>query len=87
MEAILEQHADRHEAMGARAYEAWHRHFRPERLIGYYADMLMECIRTSASVGTPATETARWRSPSMYRNNGWTVGQRLWNRASRLLRA
>jgi hypothetical protein len=87
LEAILEQHAERHEAMGALAYEAWHRYFRPERLIGYYADMLMECVRTSASIGTPTTETARWRSPSMYRNNGWTVGQRLWNRASRLLRA
>jgi hypothetical protein len=87
LEAILEQHAGRYEEMGALAHDAWSRYFQPDRLIGYYAAELIECIRKSAASGTPATETARWRSARMYRSNGWTIPQRVWNRAARVFRA
>lgn len=87
LEAILEQHAGRYEAMGALAHDAWNCYFHPDRLIDYYADMLIECIRASAASGTPVTETARWRSARMYRGNGWTIPQRLWNKAARIFHA
>lgn len=85
LESILQQYAGRHEAMGERAYEAWCKHFHPSRLVAYYADTLLRCMRTSAGSGSPASDFERWRSRRMYKANGWTMPQRLSNRFRKLL--
>ena len=85
LESILQQHAGRHETMGARAYEAWCRYFHPSRLIAYYADALLRCMRANAGAGSPKSDIERWRSRRTYKANGWTVPQRVSNRLNRLL--
>ena len=87
LESILQQHAQQHEKMGARAYEAWCKYFDPNRLIAYYADTLLGCMRANVGSGSPKSDIERWRSHRMYRANGWTVPQRLSNRLKRLLEA
>jgi len=85
LEAILAQHADRHEEMGVLAHAAWRKYFQPERLTAYYADALLSCMRANTGSGSIQSDRQRWRSRQMYRGNGWTVPQRLSNRLRRLL--
>jgi hypothetical protein len=85
LESILQQRASRHEAMGERAYEAWCKYFHPNRLLTYYADTLLGCMRANAGSGCPASDIERWRSHRMYKANGWTAPQRLSNRLKKLL--
>ena len=85
LESILQQHAQQHEKMGARAYEAWCRYFHPSRLIAYYADALLGCMRANVGSGSPKSDIERWRSHRMYKANGWTMSQRLSKRLKRLL--
>jgi hypothetical protein len=87
LESILLEHADRHEEMGARAYEAWRKHFHPGVLTAYYADALLGCIRANAGSGSVNSDIERWRSHRTYKANGWTAPQRLTNRIKRLLAA
>jgi hypothetical protein len=86
LEPILEQFADRHEAMGALAHRAWLEHFQPSRLTAYLADAVLRCMRANTGSSPPA-EFRRWRSHRMYRTNGWTLPQRLSRRIKRALHA
>lgn len=86
LEPILERYIDHHEEMGALAHEAWREHFAPDRLTGYLADALLDCVRASAGSSASA-DIGRWRSHRMYRANGWTLPQRLSNRIRRVLHA
>ena len=86
LEPILEEHAGRHQEMGALAHEAWRRYFKPSGLIAYYADALLACIDANPG-GSAESEIRRWRSRRTYASNGWTLPQRLANRVNRLLHA
>lgn len=81
----LEARAADYQAMGEAAHQAWQTHFRPDRIIPYYADALLELVRQNGTGGSAAAEFARWRSPQMARLNGWTLPQRIANKLTRVL--
>jgi hypothetical protein len=85
LELILNRAVDDHEAMGRRAGDAWQRSFSPDRLMAFYADALLGCIRSSAGTGSAEQEVRRWRSRRMYRTNQWTLPQRVLNKLKRML--
>jgi hypothetical protein len=85
LQARLEARAHEYLAIGERAYQAWHQHFRHDRLMRYYADALVTLIQGNAKGGSAAAEFARWRSPQMARLNGWTLPQRIANKVNRVL--
>lgn len=85
LQQTLEARAADYLAMGEIAHQAWQAHFRPDRIIPYYADALLGLIRHNGTGGSVAEEVARWRSPRMARLNGWTLPQRIANKLTRVL--
>ena len=73
---ILEGFSDSYLEMGKMAKQAWEQYFSPERVNKYYADALLNCIRTGLNTGSSAKEIARWRSFMTYWSNHWTLPQR-----------
>ena len=74
---ILEGFSDSYLEMGTLARKAWEQYFSPERVMKYYADALLSCIRTGLNTGSAAKEIARWRSFMTYWSNHWTIPQRV----------
>lgn len=85
LEELIVPYASRYQEMGARAYAAWALHFSPDRLVPYYAQALLRCIRAAQRTeSSPAKELARWRSMKMAWSNGWTLPQRLVRKVRRV---
>ncbi len=71
--------------LGRRAREAWLQYFSPDKTMAYYADALLDCIRSGQGKGSPAEEVQRWRSWKTYWSNEWTLPQRVKIKLRRLL--
>jgi hypothetical protein len=68
---------------GRAAKVEWERYFSPEAVHGYYADSLLDCIR-SAPHGSKEAEITRWTSFKMRWTNRWTLPQRVANKLAKL---
>ena len=88
LEELIAPYVPRYEEMGALAYAAWLKYFSPDRLVPYYAQALLRCIRAAQNnESSAAQEFARWRSKKMAWSNRWTLPQRVANRIHRIAEA
>lgn len=85
VERQLQDRVEEAAEMGRRAQEAWRRHFSAERIMAYYSDALLSCMRARSADDSAQTEIARWRSLKMYWSNRWTVPQRIRIKLDRLM--
>jgi hypothetical protein len=83
LETLLNRTEPEFRERGQLAKAAWNRFFSPEAVHGYYADSLLDCIR-SAPRGSRSEELKRWSSFRMRWTNRWTPLQRLGNKLARL---
>lgn len=83
---ILGGFSDTYLEMGKKAQQAWEQYFSPERVIRYYSDALLTCIRTGLNTGSAGKEIARWKSFATYWSNSWTLSQRFMIKWSGLTR-
>jgi hypothetical protein len=85
LETLLMQKEGEYRERGRLAKIAWNQFFNPDVIHGYYADSLLDCIR-SAPAGSRDTEFKRWSSFRMHWTNRWTALQRLGNKFAKLRR-
>jgi hypothetical protein len=83
LETFLLKNENGFRERGRRAKVEWERYFSPKAVHGYYADSLLDCIR-SAPRGSREAEIKRWTSFKMRWTNRWTLPQRVANKLAKL---
>jgi hypothetical protein len=73
---FLHEHESSFKELGLKAKEAWHTFFDKEHIADYYANSLLQIIRSTTHL-TYASEINRWKSFHFYKINGWTLSQRI----------
>lgn len=85
METVLHRHSPDFKKLGNLARAAWEEFFAPHKIIDYYCNSLLVCIRGQPESNSREGEVRRWKSLRMRWSNKWTIVQRLQARLSRSL--
>jgi hypothetical protein len=81
--AFLLRHENQSERLGKNAFEAWKSYFSADVIEEYYAEALVNLIR-SAPKTSRMTEFKRWNSLNLHWDNKWTLPQRVLNKVKKL---
>lgn len=85
IDTFLRMHESQFQQLGEKAKENWERLFAGDLLKYYYANTLIDLIKSAPKVGK-VQEIKRWRSLSTYWINNWTIPQRVSTKINRILR-